>query len=113
MASAETKPRNKRRRILFRLGALVLSVLLALVLAEITLRVLGITSEAKRHFRPGIYQADGELGWVLRPNYDGVHMEYARLVPTTTNSLGFRGPEWDEARQKAPRRILMLEVPSQ
>ena len=72
------------------------------------MRLLGVTAEPRRHFRPGIYRADPELGWTLLPDYRGAHMEHDAAVPTSTNPDGFRGPAWDAARAAAPLRVLAL-----
>lgn len=89
----------KQRRRAFALLALGLGLLVALVAGEVAVRVAGVTSSPRRHFRPGIYVADPELGWALAPRYAGVHVEYAFEAPTTTNGRGFRGPgEWETSR---------------
>lgn len=97
-----------RRRLLFRLMALLASVLVALVAGELLVRLTGVTAEARRHFRPGIYAADPTLGWTLLPDYRGAHMEHDATIPTTTNGQGFRGPAWDAARAGAKLRVLAL-----
>ncbi|MBI3724909.1 hypothetical protein HY251_13280, partial [bacterium] len=91
-----------------RLAALLLGCALSLVAGEIAVRLLDRRSAPQRHFRPGIYAADPEVGWVLLPSYRGVHAEYEFEAPTTTNALGFRGPEWDEERASARERVLVL-----
>jgi lysophospholipase L1-like esterase len=87
---------------------LLLGCALALALAELFVRLFDPVAEPRRHFRPGIYAEDPELGWALLPNYRGVHVEHRHVAPTTTNALGFRGPEWDAARRRAALRILVL-----
>lgn len=97
-----------RRRPLFRILALLAGLGLALGAGEVAVRLAGVTAEARRHFRPGIYAPDGELGWRLLPGYQGAHMEHDAAVPTSTNPEGFRGPAWDAARAGAALRILAL-----
>jgi lysophospholipase L1-like esterase len=103
--------RNRLREAVFA-GVAVGSSLLALaIVLEIALRVLGVDTPSRRHFSPGIYRADAELGWALQPDYDGAHMEYDGPVPTTTSRLGergWRGPVWDPARRAARHRVLVL-----
>jgi lysophospholipase L1-like esterase len=89
----------KKRRRAFALVALGLGLVVALAAGEVAVRVAGVTSSPRRHFRPGIYVADPDLGWALAPRYAGVHVEYAFEAPTTTNARGFRGPgEWETGR---------------
>lgn len=99
--------RSRRRRIGFVAAAAGLGIGVALLAGEVALRVLGSTHEPRRHFRPGIYAPDPELGWALLPDYAGVHVEYEAEVPTGTNADGFRGPTLAEAAA-APFRVLAL-----
>ncbi|RMG07021.1 MAG: hypothetical protein D6731_24655 [Planctomycetota bacterium] len=99
---------RRRRRRRFAAFALALGVACACLIGELGLRVLGVVAEPRRHFRPGILRADPELGWALRPNYRGVRYEYAHQAATSTDSLGYRGPEWTAARARAPLRVLCL-----
>lgn len=96
------------RRARLRAAAVATGLLAALLAGEVLVRLSGATSATRRHFRPGIYAPDPALGWVLRPSYDGVHVEYDREVPTTTNAHGARGPAWDAARAAARVRVLAL-----
>jgi len=79
----------------------------ALLLGEVALRVAGVTAEPKRHFDPGIFRADDELHWRLVPNFAGVYRDYERHIPTSTNSAGFRGPDWAEGKA-AELRVVAL-----
>jgi lysophospholipase L1-like esterase len=93
------------------LAVLALSLGVIAVALELGLRLLGVDTPARRHFDPGIYLPDDELGWVLAPDYRGVHVEYDGPVPTTTSRLGergWRGPAWDAARRGARHRVLAL-----
>lgn len=102
------QPRHRGRRVAFRLAAALVGLLLAALTGEVVVRLAGVTAEPRRHFRPGIYREDPELGWTLLPGYRGAHMEHDAAVPTTTNQEGFRGPEWDPARAGAALRVLAL-----
>jgi lysophospholipase L1-like esterase len=99
---------SRRRHFGFALAALTVGVLVSLVVGEVAVRVLGVTGAPRRHFRPGIYAPDPELGWVLQPAYRGVHLEYDFEAPTTTNALGYRGPAWDATRSASTVRVLAL-----
>jgi lysophospholipase L1-like esterase len=87
---------------------LLAATALTLGLAEGLLSLLDLTSAVRGHFKPGIYRTEPALGWALRPSYSGVRLDNNRSVPTTTNALGFRGPEWNEARRAAELRVLVL-----
>jgi lysophospholipase L1-like esterase len=78
------------------------------VAGEFVVRASGDTSAARRHFKPGIYTADPELGWALQPDYRGVHVEFRFEAPTSTNPQGFRGPAWTDERLAADLRVLAL-----
>jgi lysophospholipase L1-like esterase len=112
MSEGEPPPTSasprRRRRAVFALAAIVVGVLAAGVVGEVALRIGGVTSEPQGHFRPGIYAADPELGWGLQPRYQGAYHANDLVVETTVNSLGYRGPEWDEARQQAALRVLVV-----
>lgn len=99
---------TRGRRIAFRLAAALAGLLFALLCGEVLVRAAGVTAEPRRHFRPGIYRADPELGWTLLPDYRGAHMEHDAEVPVTTNPDGWRGPPWDAARAGAALRVLAL-----
>lgn len=96
------------RRAGFRAAAVALGLVAALLAGEVLVRLSGATSATRRHFRPGLYDPDPALGWVVRPGYAGVHVEYDREVPTTTGPQGARGPAWDATRAGARVRVLAL-----
>jgi lysophospholipase L1-like esterase len=91
-----------------KLWALGLGLVLSLGLGELLVRGLGLVSEPRQHLKPGIYTAEPQLGWGLLPDYRGTYFGYAYQVPTTTNRLGYRGPEWTSERAAAPLRVLAL-----
>lgn len=65
--------------------------------------------EPRRHFEPGAYRADPELGWALRANYRGRWKEKLYAVPVVTDEHGFRMPPGAFERYRtAPRRVLVL-----
>jgi lysophospholipase L1-like esterase len=103
--------RSRAREAVLAFCAVALSLGLLALALEIALRVLGVDTPARRHFAPGIYLADAELGWALAPDYRGVHVEYDGPVATTTSRLderGWRGPAWDGSRRAARHRVLAL-----
>ncbi|MCA8920424.1 MAG: hypothetical protein KDD82_01370 [Planctomycetes bacterium] len=79
----------------------------ALLVAELAVRVAGVTAEPKRHFSPGIFRPDPELGWALAPSYSGTYRGYSEVEPLTLNAAGFRGSAW-EPRASAALRVVAL-----
>ena len=99
---------TRRRRALFAVLTVLFATALSLALAEGAVRLLDLASEVRAHFQPGIFAPDPDLGWVLKPSYRGLRLEDDRRVPTSTNTLGFRGPDWVETRRRAAVRLLAL-----
>jgi lysophospholipase L1-like esterase len=97
-----------RRRALYAGITLLASTAVSLLAMEGVVRILEPVSEVRAHFRPGIFRPDPELGWALVPGYRGLRVEDDRSVPTTTNALGYRGPEWTASRRRASVRVLVL-----
>ena len=112
MSSVSDSSASRRpREIFFALVAATSSLVLLGVSLEVILRVVGVDTPVRRHFSPGIYQSDDELGWALAPDYVGAHLEYDGPVPVTTSRLGdrgWRGPAWRGARRVAQQRVLAL-----
>jgi len=92
MPSAST---SRRRRVLFRAIAVLVSVALALFLLEIVVRVAKPQRTAFTGL--GLYQFDPDLGHRLRPN-----------IPGGTNSLGLR--DKPVAVEKAPGSYRVLAI---
>jgi hypothetical protein len=77
----------------FKLTALLLSSLLALILAEMTLRLVFPSSfHQDDPARVLMYQYDPELGWFPKPNVYG-RFSAIRTITLTNNSQGFRERE--------------------
>lgn len=111
MGAPPASDRGRLREAWLAGAAVVLSLLALALVLEVALRWFGIDTPSRRHFEPGIYQADPELVWSLLPDYRGAHMEYDGPVPTSTSRLGdrgWRGPTWDAGRRAARHRILAL-----
>src|SRR5262249_29739819 len=71
---------------------------------EILLRIVYRPHQPFRFYAPhsrSVVERDSEIGYRLRPNFYGT--AYASLVQT--NSLGFRGPEFDPKNKKALRVV--------
>jgi lysophospholipase L1-like esterase len=111
VTAVESSRRSRLREAWLALAAVVVSLGLLAIALEAALRLLGVDTPSRRHFDPGIYLPDAELGWVLAPDYRGAHVEYDGPVPTSTFRLGergWRGPVWDASRRAARQRVLAL-----
>ena len=97
------KRKNGRRRILFPLFAVGLSTLIAVVLAEVGLRLF-VDQEAKR-----LATYDETLGWRGRPHGSGLYIRRIDniRVPFHYNNLGFRDEDVTP-KSKTGRRIMIL-----
>ena len=88
------------KAVALRLTVFLVAILLALVLAEILLRVTGhdpIYNPAGPRY---MFMADDELGIRLRPGFEGTHRDTEFRVPVTINAMGVRddevGPKTDD-----------------
>ncbi len=94
----------RARRLLYGLAAGLVSLAVALVLAEIVVRLV-VPEEV---FRPlsNVYarsEIDG-VDYTLRRDFDG----FAFGSSVQTNALGFRGPNWDSEPREGETRILLV-----
>lgn len=91
-------------------GLLIAATLLAAALGgELLVRIArpsGVVPD--RHYEPGIYAGDAARGWALRPDYRGEWIDYETRMPTSTNALGYRGPQETAERLGAALRVLVL-----
>jgi hypothetical protein len=107
----EGSPQPRRPQIVGALAMIALGVLLALIVAEFGLRLLGVGEE-------GMYQWDADRGWALRPgasewqrkeghafvqiNHEGMHdREHFYSKPADTIRIAFIGDSFTEAEQVA------------
>jgi lysophospholipase L1-like esterase len=84
-------------------GRALLASLLALVVAEIALRVVGYGDDLFPAGPRGLFVADDSLGIRLRPRFRGRHVTDEFDVPIETNSLGMR-----EREIGAPRGVRIV-----
>ena len=90
-------------RIPFKLLVCGLSLLASLAIAEGAARLLHHGAYPYLN----LFEADARYGVVLQPNATTrVRSRDGRLTDISTNSLGFRGPEWNEAGPG--KRVLLL-----
>jgi lysophospholipase L1-like esterase len=106
-AATADKPSSLRRRRLFRLAAVAIALLLALLLAEGVLRVY----VAARGWTPNCYAGSVQLlvpdatnGYTLAK---GFHLR-SGVYEITTNDLGLRGPQLDKTKPAGTTRIAIL-----
>lgn len=96
--------REMRRRLWISLGAL----LIGFAGAEVYARLAYGELNPKQFYKPGIYQADEDLVWTLRPGYKGAFYAYTDRRPLSLNARGYRGPEETEARRSAELRVVVI-----
>lgn len=91
-------------------GLLIAATLLSVALCgELVVRVARPSGvEPDRHYEPGIYAPDAGRGWALLPGYRGEWIDYEARLPTSTNALGYRGPEETPERVAAAQRVLVV-----
>lgn len=80
------------RRVVWIVGAVLLSLGLSLAAGEWALRVLRRHVEASDCLDDGLVAYDERLGWVLAPDWQGRHRHYDFDAAYSTNGYGFRGP---------------------
>jgi hypothetical protein len=93
----------------------VLSLCVVVIIAEITLPLLKISSieetvyQARRPVIQGIYGVyHPQLGYTLQKNLHSIRLSYPGQLDYTvdTNSYGFRGPDWDLSAKR--KNIVIL-----
>lgn len=103
-------PLSRSKLILFKMVALLLGLLVAVLLAEVVLRVAFPRRLASAgNERDFFCVFDPELGWMPKTNFSALHQSYGFSVVVRQNGFGLRGP--DELRvEKQPgrRRVLVL-----
>jgi lysophospholipase L1-like esterase len=83
-----------------RLALVVLGVVVALLISEILLRVIGFSA-------PVLYQPDARLGWTLRPGAKGWYTVEGRGF-VQVNSVGMRDREHPVAKPEGVYRVVAL-----
>lgn len=84
------------------------SLAIALVMAEMGLRLFFYGSLAQPDYGQAFHQPHQTRGWTLRPNTATSKQELDYKVPISINSLGVRGPEIGYERRPGVFRILVL-----
>ena len=99
---------SKRRRFVYAVLSICLSLSFIFVVGEILVRTYFVTINPKRHYQPGLYKADPNRIWQLKANYRGHFFDYTNKISTSTNTLGYRGPEETAERLGAELRIICI-----
>lgn len=97
-------------RMLKRLSVLAVSLILALVIGEVGLRLFWDRPSATLAIGvTGIHQPDDDLGWRPKPNFRTVHQLSRRhAVTVTTNRQGWRDRDHEFTAPAGRRRIVVL-----
>jgi lysophospholipase L1-like esterase len=100
--------KNNHRTILQNLSLLIFSTVLALLLGEIALRIMGrtphfVSAEQRRfwHYHP-------QLGWAHQPGQEGVFEAPQFRIQVRINQKGLRDREHSYEHPQAMKRILVL-----
>ncbi len=81
-----------RRRGIFVAVTVSVSFGIALVCAEMVLRLQSASVRGSESMAPGLIGYDRELGWRLQPDWQGTHRHHDYSVQYHINDRGFRGP---------------------
>ncbi len=91
---------SKLRSLLLKLG---LSLVVLLLAAEITLRLLGYASGPSQYYDP-------QIGYRFYPNQERFQVgpEGEELADIVTNEMGYRGPWYGDAKPEGVKRVFCL-----
>jgi hypothetical protein len=96
------------RRGLLNTALLLVSLVVALAVAEFGLRLFFYGSLAQPDYGQAFHEPHETRGWTLRPNTVASKQELDYKVPISINSLGLRGPEIGYERTPGVFRILIV-----
>jgi lysophospholipase L1-like esterase len=98
----------KRRGLLLKLALLICSTVIALLLSEIALRLMGWRPLYVSPERDRFWKYDSQLGWIHQPGQEGI-LETAQFrIFVRTNQKGLRDREHSYERPNSTRRILVI-----
>ena len=100
--------RLKKKERLFKIIAMSVSFVLALLIGEILIRFLYPQLIGKWSERGSFYAYDSLLGWKGKPNTSENFERINFHVKVRNNSLGFRGGEYSYSKTPNTKRILVL-----
>ncbi|MEE8342527.1 MAG: GDSL-type esterase/lipase family protein [Gammaproteobacteria bacterium] len=100
------KANNRVALVKFYIVSLVIGLSLAFVAGELFVRIIIPSNKLWTVSQSNIYQSVAEPGifYTHKPDLDRV----AFGVDLRTNSVGFRGPEWDTEKGKATDRVVLI-----
>ena len=105
-AEPAQKANHRDPLVRFYIVTLVIGLLLAVVAGELFVRIVVPSKQLLAVSKSNIYQSVAEPGifYTHKPGLDRV----AFGVDLSTNSVGFRGPEWDTEKAAATYRIVLI-----
>jgi len=108
-------PEKKSTSRIARVVLVAISVFFAVIVAEVSLRIVKVPSSPVSSITPEKIQAnarltryDRELGWIGASIQDGMYWGDNYSFPVRQNSHGLRGPELDTQKQVGKVRVLVL-----
>jgi lysophospholipase L1-like esterase len=103
-----TELKIQNRSLLINLSLLIISTLLALVLSEIALRILGFDPMYVSPERDRFWKYDSVLGWAHQPGQNGIFETQQFSISVRINEKGLRDRERSYERQNDGERVLVL-----
>jgi lysophospholipase L1-like esterase len=97
-----------RRGILINLSLIILSILFALFLSEIALRLIGFDPLYVSPERDRFWKYDPQLGWAHEPGQEGIFKTPQFSTSVRINENGLRDRQHSYQRQSDIQRILVL-----
>ena len=108
MTEPQPSPKRRRRRLLIRVFAVLLPIVVVFSIGEIFVRYRYPIVDPRPYFLPGIYRSDPDIGWELQANYEGYYHQQVERLETRTNADAMRDPPLTAERKATPRRVLLL-----
>ncbi len=98
----------KRRAILINVSLILLSILFAICLSEIALRLMGFSPMYVSPERDQFWEYDSQLGWEHEPGQEGIFETQQFRTVVRINDKGLRDRPHTYERQNDQERILVL-----
>jgi lysophospholipase L1-like esterase len=99
---------NRRRGILINLSLIIVSTVLALLLSEMALRLMGLKPLYVSPERDQFWKYDSQLGWAHEPGQEGIFETAQFRTHVRINEKGLRDRSHSYQRQGDTKRILVL-----
>lgn len=108
MTAERMKNSPKTKRLFSNVSVMLLSLLISLLVGEITLRVFSAKTDSIATHHDLCCQYDPLLGWKKKPNAKVKHVTGEYNITEYFNSKGLRGPEYSYNKNNNEYRILIL-----